>query len=437
LRRIAHYDYWSETVRRPLLLDAKADMLVYGMAENPLKEIVERLSSGTPLTDMKDIPGTVVRAGRGDPDGATASPGGAVRLPSFEEVSRSKESFSVMTRVFFERLGSRFFQDCGSGAVLVNPPASPLSQKELDAVYELPFAYAPHPSYREKIPAWEQIRDSFTIVRGCFGGCNFCGLGIHQGKAIQSRSQDSIVREVKKRSREPAWKGVVSDLGGPTANMYGLFCKRAAAGGACSRRSCLAPAPCAHLCADQSRFVKLLRCVGALPEVNHAYVNSGIRMDLALLWPEVIETVARSAVGGQLSVAPEHVAPRTLACMNKPKDTGWERFEAIFDKAGKSAGKRQFLIPYLIAGHPGSTLADAKALGDYLRKRTIRVRQVQEFMPIPMTVSASMYSTGIDPFSGEAVCVSHKLSDLRRQKEAIMWWARDGRSTSNQNHRSS
>jgi uncharacterized radical SAM protein YgiQ len=421
LRRIAHYDYWSDTVRRPVLLDAKADLLVYGMAEKPLAEIVKRLKAGIPLSDMCDIPGTVRRIGKSD-SGTAPDVGGWCPLPSFEEVSASKRAFSEMTKLFFDNQGAVFIQRCGNTGIVVNPPAPPLSQKEFDAVCELPFAYAPHPSYKEPIPAWEQIKDSFTIVRGCFGGCNFCGLGLHQGKTIQSRSKESVVREVKKRAQGKDWKGVVSDLGGPTANMYGLFCKRHATSQKCNRRSCLVPKPCLHLMSDQSEFADLIRRVGSMHEAKHVYVNSGIRMDLALLWPEIIELLAQTAIGGQMSVAPEHVSPNVLKYMGKPDVCGWDRFKTVFDAASRKAGKKQFLIPYLIAGHPGSTLADAKMLGDFLKKSNIQARQVQEFMPLPMTVSASMYYTGEDPFTGEKVYVSHKLSEMRQQKKLIMWW---------------
>jgi uncharacterized radical SAM protein YgiQ len=426
LRRIAHYDYWSDTVRRPILLDAKADLLVYGMAEKPLAEIVRRIRAGEKLGEMRDIPGTVSRLVKADSGGQAPGNKPRYELPSFEEVSASRQAFSRMTKDFFEHQGQSFVQRSAASGIVVNPPALPLSQKEFDSVCELPFTYAPHPSYKEPIPAWEQIKDSFTVVRGCFGGCNFCGLGLHQGKTIQSRSAASVAREVKKRSSMKAWKGVISDLGGPTANMYGLYCIRHATANECRRRSCLVPAPCSHLVTDQSQFASLIRAVASLPGVKHAYVNSGVRMDLALLWPDIIELLAQKAVGGQMSIAPEHVSPNVLKCMNKPRDCGWERFEAVFQAASKKAGKKQFLVPYLIAGHPGSTMADARQLGDHLRKRNIRARQVQEFMPLPMTVSASMYYTGEDPFTGEKVYVSHKLGDLRRQKDAIMWWRGEG-----------
>jgi uncharacterized radical SAM protein YgiQ len=422
LRRITHYDYWSDTVRRPILLDAKADLLVYGMAEKPLAEIVKRMKAGALLSEIHDIPGTVRRLGKADSAESPDNKASVFLLPSFEEVSGSKRAFSRMTKEFFEHQGEVAIQRCGTGGIVVNPPAPPLSKKEFDAVYELPFMYLPHFSYREPIPAWEQIKDSYTVVRGCFGGCNFCGLGLHQGKTIQSRSKESVVREVKKRSNAIDWKGIVSDLGGPTANMYGLFCQRHATVKECARRSCLVPRPCMHLMVEQSEFAALIRGVAALQEVKHAYVNSGVRMDLALLWPEIIEVLAQNAVGGQMSVAPEHVSPGVLKYMGKPQDAGWDLFEAAFEAASKKAGKKQFLVPYLIAGHPGSTMEDAKRLGDYLKKRNILAKQVQEFMPLPMTVSASIYYTGEDPFSGEKVRVSHKLSDMRQQKDLIMWW---------------
>jgi uncharacterized radical SAM protein YgiQ len=231
-----------------------------------------------------------------------------------------------------------------------------------------------------------------------------------------------VVREIKKRALLPGWKGVVSDLGGPTANMYGLFCKRPNNGKPCTRMSCLAPSACAYLHTSQSGLSDLIRVVGALDMVKHVSVNSGVRMDLALLWPEIIDVIAKRATGGQLSVAPEHLSRTVLRMMGKPEETGWERFEELFSASSARAGKQQFLVPYFIAGHPGSTVDDARELGQYLKRKGIRARNVQEYIPIPMTVSCSVYATGEDPFTGKKVPVSYKLSDVRLQKELIMWW---------------
>lgn len=423
LRRLAHYDYWSDTVRQSILLDSKADMLVYGMAEKPLTSIISGLRAGRPLDSLNRIPGTVVKLGKKDLAAQGPAENEMSQLPSYENVKQSKQAFSEMSRMFFEHMHETQIQHAGTCAVIINPPARPLSQKEMDAVYALPFVYKPHPSYKEKIPAYEQIKDSFIAVRGCAGGCNFCGLGMHQGKTIQSRSVNSITSEILKRAAFPGWKGIVSDLGGPTANMYGLFCKQEAFH-KCKRRSCLSPVPCAMLETNQGPFAGLIKHVGSMKEVKHLFVNSGIRMDLALLWPEIIEVLAQKAVGGQMSVAPEHVSASVLKLMNKPVNTGWERFQEIFDRAGKKAGKKQYLTPYLIAGHPGSSIKHARELAAYLKSRGLRVEQVQEFIPLPMTVSASMYYTGQDPFTKEKVEVSYKLGDKRREKDAIMWWKR-------------
>src|SRR3989339_484265 len=361
LRRIVHYDYWSDSIRQPVLLDAKADMLVYGMAEKPLGAIVAGLKAGKMIGAMTDIPGTVIRLGKNELSAVTSTEKNIVRLPSYEEVKQSKQVFSEMTRIFYENISARMLQQSGTCAVLINPAPPPLLQKEFDGIYGLPFLFKPHPSYKDIIPACEQIKDSVTVVRGCLGGCNFCGLGVHQGKAIQSRSFQSVEMEI-------------------------------------------------------------IRRVGALKQVKHLAINSGIRMDLALLWPGIIDVLARCAVGGHLSVAPEHVSPKTLRNMGKPENTGWKEFDELFAKASKRAGKKQYLSPYLIAGHPGSTQAEAGELRDYLKRNNLRVRQVQEFIPFPMTVSASMYYTGEDPFTKEKVEVSYKLSDTRHQKELIMWW---------------
>jgi uncharacterized radical SAM protein YgiQ len=423
LRRIVHYDFWSDTLRQPLLLDAKAELLVFGMAEHPLRAIVSRCKRGESLDGMLDIPGTAVRLGRSALAAVAADRRQHfVRLPSYEEIQNSREAFSRMTRVFYENPCSAFLQECGTLGVLVNKPPEPMTQGELDRVFDLPFTYHPHPSYRQPIPAYDQIKDSITVVRGCFGGCNFCGLGAHQGKTIQSRSKESVVREIRKRSAMPGWKGIVSDLGGPTANMYGLFCRKPRDGKHCVRRSCLAPSVCAFLQTAQSGFADLIRTVCGLDMVKHVSINSGVRMDLALLWPEIIEIIAKKATGGQLSVAPEHLARHALSAMGKPEEAGWLRFEELFTAASVRAGKQQYLVPYFIAGHPGSTLDDARELGQFLKRRGIKARNVQEYIPIPMTVSCSVYATGEDPFTGKKVPVSYKLSDAHRQKELIMWW---------------
>jgi|WetSurMetagenome_2_1015567.scaffolds.fasta_scaffold00264_17 uncharacterized radical SAM protein YgiQ len=423
LRRIVHYDFWSDSLRQPILLDAKADLLVYGMAEHPLRAIVSRFKRGESPSSMLDIPGTGVRLGAGAREAVAADAKNKfVRLPSFEEIRGSRQAFSRMTKLFYENPGAAFLQDCGTLAVLINKPAEPLTQGEIDRLYELPFTYHPHPSYRQAVPAFEQIKDSVTVVRGCFGGCNFCGLGAHQGKTIQSRSKESVAREIRRRSQLPGWKGVVSDLGGPTANMYGLSCGRPRDGKPCTRRSCLSPSACAYLHTSQSAFADLIRTVCGLDMVKHVAINSGIRMDLALLWPEIIDVVAKRATGGQLSVAPEHLSRSVLSEMGKPEETGWQRFEELFASASVRAGKQQYLVPYFIAGHPGSTLRDAAELGDFLRRKGIKPRNVQEYIPIPMTVSCSVYATGEDPFTGRKVPVTYKLSEVRRQKELIMWW---------------
>ena len=422
LRRTVHYDYWSDTLRQPIILDAKADMLIYGMAEKPLELIVTELRRGKEIHELTDVPGTVIPLGKRKREELIGSAAKIVRLPSFEGTKQSKRAFSEMTRIFYENLSGTMVQDSGTLAIKINPPPPVLTHKEFDRVYALPFSYKPHPVYKEQIPAYEQIKDSITVVRGCLGGCNFCGLGVHQGKTIQSRSPESIENEIVRRSMDSSWKGVVSDLGGPTANMYGLYCKRGATHKECTRRSCLAPKPCEFLFTAQSDFAELLRRVGSMKKVKHVSVNSGVRMDLALLWPEVIEVLAKHAVGGLLSVAPEHISPKVLKLMNKPEKTGWEEFEEVFNFASKRAGKQQFLSPYLIAGHPGSNDAQARKLAGYLKQKHLRVRQVQEFIPFPMTVSASMYYTGEDPFTGEKVEVSYKLGDKRREKETIMWW---------------
>ena len=423
LRRIAHYDFWSDTVRRSLLIDSKADMLVYGMAEKPLNNIVAQLKAGKQLTQLKNIPQTVVALSKKESDATiSALPPSWHILPSYEQIKESKTQFTEMTDQFFKHYQTTMVQRHADRAIIINPTSAPLTAKEIDTIYNLPYTYLPHPSYKQSIPAFDQIRDSITTVRGCYGGCNFCGLGLHQGRDIQSRTIGSILHEIDTRSHNSHWKGIVSDLGGPTANMYGTQCENPAGNSRCLRTSCLSPARCEHLNGDQKEFVRLIQTVTKQATVRHCSINSGIRMDLAIQDPASIEVIARLATGGHLSVAPEHLDKSVLKLMNKPVDTFWEIFEEMFTEASHRADKEQFLIPYFIAGHPGETEEHATTVANYLRKKGIKARQIQEFIPIPMTVSTSIYYTGEHPFTKEKIDVTNRQSVKRRHKEIMMWW---------------
>jgi uncharacterized radical SAM protein YgiQ len=420
LRRFAHYDFWEDKVRRSALLDAKADLLVYGMGESPLLELVARLESGEPFSAIRDIRGTAY-ASSALPEAA----GQLLELPSFEQVSADRaayaESFRLLSleqnpacaRIVVQRHAMRY--------LVCNPPAEPLSERALDAIYALPFLKAPHPSYREAIPAYEQIRSSITTHRGCFGGCAFCAITHHQGKTIQSRSESSVLRELERLAAFPWFRGAVSDLGGPTANMFGLSCGSQAAGGACRRGSCLFPKPCAHLVSDDARSSRLLAAARKVSGVKHVAVSSGVRYDLLELQPRYLRELVGHHVGGLLKVAPEHLTDRVTAVMRKPGRASFERFRDAFTKESFRAGKRQHIVPYFISGHPGCTLSDMVDLALLLKRWGVRVEQVQDFTPTPGTLSTCIYHTGIDPFTGEKVYVPRTDREKGLQKSLLLY----------------
>ncbi|MFB3844124.1 MAG: YgiQ family radical SAM protein [Candidatus Cloacimonadaceae bacterium] len=414
LRRIAHYDFWQDKVRNPVLADAKADILIYGMAEKPLREIALKLKKGIPLSEMKNIKGTVVF------DTLPASTENCLLLPPAEECS-DKQTFYTMTKLFHANFREKIiYQQVARRFIRHNPPPEPLTEKELDAVYSLPYTRLPHPKYGKSIiPAWVQIKDSITTHRGCVGGCNFCSIGYHQGKAVQSRSETSILQEINKLTRQPFFKGTVSDLGGPSANMYGLTCHQDFPL-SCKRNSCLYPNICSNLEISQQRITELLKQSLQTKGVKHVYVASGIRFDLALHNPDYIKQIALYHTGGLLKLAPEHTEPEVLKAMGKPEIKMYTDFCKIFHKITYSAGKKSGIVPYLIAGHPGCTLDAAIRLGLWLKQRNIRAEQVQEFTPTPMTISTCMYYTGLDFETGKPIYVP-KGREIRLQKALITW----------------
>jgi uncharacterized radical SAM protein YgiQ len=428
LRRLAHYDYWSDSVRRSVLLDAKAHVLIFGMAETAVLEVARRLRAGSPLEAVHDIRGTVhVRPNRACWEPLlTTRPGSPVLLPSFEQVRDSRLSFAEMTRLL-QRESHPYnarpvLQPHGNEAVYANPPPLPLSAAALDALYALPFARAPHPDYRDGVPAFESVRRSVAAVRGCFGGCAFCSITEHEGRAVQSRSHGSVLDEIRELAARPDFDGTLSDVGGPTANMYGLRCGAPELERLCRRRSCLHPKLCCNLITDHGPYLKLLRHAQQVPKVRHVFVNSGIRYDLAARSPAFVRALAAHHTSGQLSVAPEHVSPHVLRCMRKPEIGAFESFSRAFLDASRRAGKQQVLAAYLIVGHPGSTLHDTIELALYLKRRKLRPRQVQEFIPTPMSLATAMYHTGLDPSTGAAVEVTRDLTEKRMMKALVLWW---------------
>lgn len=434
LRRIAHYDYWSDSVRRSVLLDAKADLLVFGMGERAAWEIAERLAAGESVDDLHDVRGTaVVKKNPRQWQPLAADPSRFVTdrkvlvLPSLEEVTRDKRAFARMTALFQKETNARngrpLLQVHGQEAVYLNPPALPLSEGDMDGLYALPFARRPHFSYgEERIPAFETVKHSIVTMRGCFGGCTFCSITEHEGRVIQSRSEESVLAEVRQLSRMQGFSGVVTDVGGPTANMYKLHCRDPKIEAACRRLSCVHPGVCENLVTDHDPLVRLLRKVRREKGVKRVFIASGVRYDLAVKSPAFIRELAEHHTGGQLSVAPEHVDPDVLDKMKKPGVESYERFARAFCQASDAAGKEQYLVPYYITGHPGSTLADTIELARYLKRNDMRPRQVQDFIPTPMAVATAMYFTGIDPFTGQEVPVARELRDKRMMKALIFWW---------------
>jgi uncharacterized radical SAM protein YgiQ len=433
LRRIAHYDYWSDQVRRSILLDSKADLLVFGMGERPAWEIARRLAAGEHVSDLTDVRGTAhPKKNRRTWDflardaSRFTGDGKVVLLPSYEEVVRDKRAFARMSRAFQYETnphnGRPMLQPHGEEAVYFNPPALPLSEAEMDGLYDMPFARRPHPSYAERIPAFETVKHSIVTMRGCFGGCTFCSITEHEGRIIQSRSEDSVLREVRALSRMDDFRGTITDLGGPTANMYKLACRDDRIEHACRRLSCVHPEVCENLVTDHGPLVDLMRKVRAQKGIKKVFIASGVRYDLATKSPEFIRELAEHHTGGQLSVAPEHNDPKVLEKMKKPGIESYERFAQAFCQASERAGKEQYLVPYFITGHPGSTLADTVELALYLKKNGMRPRQVQDFIPTPMAVATTMYHTGLDPLTMEPVYTARDLREKRLMKALIFYW---------------
>ncbi|MBD3811022.1 MAG: YgiQ family radical SAM protein [Betaproteobacteria bacterium] len=494
LRRIAHYDYWSDTVRRSVLPDSKADLLIFGNAERALLDVTHRLAKGEKIGDIRDVRGTGfmvphdwkpptpeagVEGGSNwievlsteldtpgaidahvdpyamTPDGPTAqTPEGTapvrlipkaarlaakqelrertvVRLPDYDQVKNNPVLYAHASRVFHLESNPgnarALRQAHGERDVWLNPPPIPLSTPEMDAVYDLPYARAPHPSYGDaKIPAWEMIRFSVNIMRGCFGGCTFCSITEHEGRIIQSRSEDSVIKEIEAiRDKTPGFTGVISDLGGPTANMYRMACKSKKIEHACRRLSCVFPDICDNLNTDHTPLIHMYRRARALPGIKKILISSGLRYDLAVRSPEYVKELVQHHVGGYLKIAPEHTEAGPLSKMMKPGMGAYDRFKDMFEAASKAVGKKQYLIPYFIAAHPGTTDEDMLNLALWLKKHDFRLDQVQTFLPTPMALATAMYHTEKNPLKkvlgGKAEAVSVvKQGRTRRLHKAFL-----------------
>ncbi len=428
LRRLAHYDYWSDTVKRSILLDAKADLLVYGMGEHAIVEIARRLAAGHGVKDLRDMRGIayVMGAKEADPRLAPAE-AHAITLPTYEEVRTDKHKFVEATRVIHVNTSpfnaKTLVQYHDRQAVVVTPPPLPISEADMDRIYDLPYTRRPHPSYKEPIPAYEMIKDSVTIMRGCFGGCTFCSITTHQGRTIQSRSQESILNEVRKVAADPEFKGVISDIGGPTANMYQMRCTRPEVEAICKRLSCVHPSICKLLGTDHGPLIELMKRARTEPGIRQVFVASGIRMDIAQLSPEYLKELATHHVGGHLKVAPEHTDPHVLDLMKKPRNVNFEGFASEFKKASQKAGKpKQFIVPYYIASHPGSDIHAMIDLAVFLKRNGYRPDQVQDFIPAPFDIATCMYYTGIDPFTKQEVYIARNLRDRKMQRALLQFF---------------
>lgn len=481
LRRIAHFDYWSEKVRRSILFDAKADLLVYGNAERQVVEIAHRLAANEPIGSLTDIRGTAVIVNRdfmpddwsemdaheidvGDQPAPKSDPyatsppcdnkppaaasGGAVnviklhrrprldrsktvvRLPDYATVKQDRDLYAHASRILHLETNPgnarALRQHHGDRDIWLNPPPIPLSTPELDAIYDLPYKRTPHPDYGDaKIPAYEMIRFSVAIMRGCFGGCTFCSITEHEGRIIQSRSEDSIIKEVEvMRDTVPGFTGIISDLGGPTANMYRLACNSEKIESACRRLSCVYPGICENLNTDHAPLISLYKRARALPGIKKVLIASGLRYDLAVKSPEYVRELATHHVGGYLKIAPEHTEESSLSKMMKPGIGTYYRFKEMFDKFSKAAGKEQYLIPYFIAAHPGTTTEDMLNLAIWLKKNGYRADQVQAFLPSPMALATAMWYSERNPLkkvtrNGEKVFIPKGIK-IRRLHKAFL-----------------
>lgn len=439
LRRLAHYDYWQNRIRPSILLELEADLLVFGMGERQSKALVEALreaekKSQGPLDRHSPDAQAALKRMHQERGFAYVTTKEVARtleprltLPSFEEVRDDKKKFAKAA-LFIEKEaspynGRRLIQYHGSRAIVVNPPALPLSTPELDAIYELPFTKRPHPRYKKRIPAAEMIQFSINSMRGCFGGCSFCAITLHQGRIVQSRSEESLLKEVEKLNEVPGFRGAISDIGGPTANMYQLRCKSYEIQSKCRKLSCVHPGVCPHLVTDHTPQVKLLEKVRKMPGIRKVTVASGLRYDLALAdkksGQKYLKDLIHHHVGGHLKVAPEHLDEEVLHLMKKPGLRHFDEFVNYFERESKEAGKEQYIVPYFISGFPGTTHEKMERVYEYLRSRGWNLQQVQGFIPTPMTLATAMYWTGLDPQTRKPLFVAKEWKDRKIQQAML------------------
>ncbi len=425
LRRFAHYDYWSDKVRRSILIDSGADLLIYGMGEHQIIEIADLLSSGVKISEIKSVAGTVYIE---DKNGIL--PEGAVTIPSFDSVSNNKKDYAKATLLQNQEQdsyrGKAVVQEDNKDKVIVQlPPSPPLTTQELDRVYELPYMGTYHPMYEKYggVPAISEVEFSITSCRGCFGACNFCTLSFHQGRTVTARSHESIIREATALTKKPNFKGYIHDVGGPTANFRSPSCKKQLKYGVCKDRQCLFPTPCKNLEVSHTDYLELLRKLRKIPGVKKVFIRSGIRFDYLVADKDTsfFREMCRHHISGQLRVAPEHISNNVLQYMGKPPADVYQNFLKKFDKINKETGKPQFVVPYLMSSHPGSTLSDAIKLAEYLNKNKLNPQQVQDFYPTPGSISTCMYYTGLDPRTMKSVYVPKDYKEKQMQRALLQF----------------
>ena len=420
LRRLAHYDYWSDKLKRSILLDSQADLISYGMGERSIVEIADALNSGLSVRDLTFIDGTVYK---------TTSPDfeDAITLPSFDELRKNKRRYAES---FYQQYintdpftAKRLIEPYGREYVVQNPPQKPLSTQEMDAVYALPYQNAPHPSYQQGVPAIAEVQFSLVSNRGCFGGCSFCALTFHQGRIVQTRSHESILAEAEAMTKHPDFKGYIHDVGGPTANFRHPACEKQLKHGVCPAKQCLFPSPCKNLRADHEDYVNLLRKLRSLPKVKKVFIRSGIRFDYLLADKDntFLKELVEHHVSGQLKVAPEHVSDQVLKYMGKPRHAVYQSFCRRYERLNEKLGKKQYLVPYLMSSHPGCSLREAVELAEYVRDLGYMPEQVQDFYPTPSTLSTVMYYTGLDPRTMEPVYVPTDPHEKAMQRALIQY----------------
>ncbi len=424
LRRFAHYDYWDDKIRRSILFDSQADILSYGMGEKQTAEIANRLAAGEPISSIRDVRGTCYACD------VRETPLMGAECPSFENVVNNKCEYAVSCRIQMDEAdhirGKLIKQRHGGKMLVQNPPMPPLTTEELDAVYKLPFMRAVHPSYEKQggVPAIAEVEFSITHNRGCFGACNFCSLAFHQGRFITSRSKESVVEEAELLTQMPNFKGYIHDIGGPTANFRRPACDIQLEKGLCKGRKCLAPKPCNNLIANHGEYLDILRTVRSIPKIKKVFIRSGIRFDYLIADKDdkFFRELVEHHISGQLKVAPEHCSAAVLDAMGKPHIETYLEFAKRYFKYTKEIGKEQYLVPYLMSSHPGSTLKDAVELALFLKKNKIRPEQVQDFYPTPGTVSTCMFYTGLDPYTLKEVYVAKNERDKALQRALLQYF---------------